>query len=111
MTIPPPQGTGAALGIAERCRVQTQPRGSLSDLVTAELPREPAASIVILATGSTAGIDRVRRAAANFDVDTRVIAVMSDPSAPLSVRTVSNVTLVRVPSLADLSRAMRQAMR
>ena len=101
----------ALRALDELCRVQTHPRGSLFDLVTAVMHREPAASIVILATGSTAGIDRVRRAAANFDVDTRVIAVMSDPSAPLSVRTVSNVTLVRVPSLADLSRAMRQAMR
>ncbi|MGA4670277.1 DUF58 domain-containing protein [Propionibacteriaceae bacterium Y1923] len=95
----------------ELCRVDTHPRGSIFDLVTAVTQREPAASIVILATGSTAGIDRVRRAVANFDVDTRVVAVVVDPSTSLSVRTVSNVTMVRVPSLAELARAMRQAMR
>ena len=101
----------ALRALDEMCRVDTHPRGSLFDLVTAVMHREPAASVVIMATGSTAGIGRVRRAAANFDVDTRVIAVMVDPSAPLSVRTVSNVTLARVPALGDLSRAMRQAMR
>lgn len=101
----------ALRALDEMCRVETHSRGNLFDLVTAVTHREPAASIVILATGSTVGLDKVRRAAANFDIDTRVIAVMVDPSAPLSVRTVSNVTLVRVPDLADLSRAMRQAMR
>lgn len=95
----------------ELCRIESHPRGSIFDLVTAVTQREPAASIVIMATGSTAGLDRVRRAAANFDVDTRVVAVVVDPSAPLSVRTVSNVTMVRIPALPDLARAMRQAMR
>lgn len=101
----------ALRALDEMCRVETHSRGSLFDLVTAVMHREPAASIVILATGSTVGLERVRRAAANFDVDTRVIAVMVDPSAPVTVRTVSNVSLIRVPALADLSRAMRQAMR
>lgn len=101
----------ALRALDELCRVEDHPRGSLFDLVTAVMRREPTASIVILTTGSTAGLERVRRAAANFDVDTRVIAVMVDPAAPVSVRTVSNVTLARVPALGELARAMRQAMR
>lgn len=101
----------ALRALDELCRVETHPRGSLFDLVTAVMQREPAASIVVLVTGSTAGLDRVRRAAANFDVDTRVVAVSVDQSGPLSVRTVSNVTVLRVPALAELARAMRQAMR
>ncbi|MGA4507798.1 DUF58 domain-containing protein [Propionibacteriaceae bacterium G1746] len=101
----------AMRALDELCRVDTHPRGTLFDLVTAMVQREPTASIAIFATGSTVGIDKVRRATAHFDVDTRVIAVVADPASPLSVRTVSNVTLARVPALGDLARAMRQAMR
>lgn len=80
------------------------------ELVTAVMHREPAASIVILATGATAGADRVRRAAASFEVDTRVVAVIADPSSPAGARTISNVSVLHVPELGELARTFRQAM-
>ena len=100
----------ALRALDELCRVELEHRGGIFDLVNAVRHREPGASIVIMATGSTAGVDRVRRAAATFDIDTRVAAVVADPSAAPSVRTVSNVTVLRVPELGELARAFRRAM-
>ncbi|WP_203568137.1 DUF58 domain-containing protein [Aestuariimicrobium ganziense] len=94
----------------ELSRVELGVRGGVFELVQAVIHREPGASIVMLATGSAAGIDRVRRAVSSFDVDTRVIAMIADADATLSVRTVANVSLLRLPTLDDLPRAMRRAM-
>lgn len=94
----------------ELSRVEQHGRGSVHELAQSVLRREPGASIVILATGSGSGVTRTRRACNAFDIDTRVIAVMCEVGAELSVRSVVNTTIIRIGDLADLPRAMRRAM-
>ena len=51
------------------------------------------------------------RAAKQAEVARLLELVNLDPERATSVRTVSNVSILRVPALADLPRAFRQAMR
>ena len=94
----------------ELARVEQTSRGGVLALVRAIQNREPAASIVVLVTGSGQSLDRLRRAVQAFDVDTRVIALAAEPESDLSVRSVANTTVMRLDDLANLPRAMRRAM-
>ncbi|CAI9401643.1 DUF58 domain-containing protein [Aestuariimicrobium sp. T2.26MG-19.2B] len=101
---------GALRVLDELARVEQSSRGGVLALVRAVQNREPGASIVVLVTGSGQGLESLRRAVRAFDVDTRVIALATQPDAELSVRTVANTTVVRLDDLANLPRAMRRAM-
>ena len=91
-------------------RVQRLENTGVGDVARLVRDRESNASIVILVTGSKVRADRLRQAATVLDLDCRVVAVRVSESAVLSVATVSNITLVQLPTLADLPRAMRRTM-
>ncbi|MCC2594487.1 DUF58 domain-containing protein [Tessaracoccus sp. OS52] len=94
----------------ELCTVELGARGGIADLVHTTRRREPAASIAMVVTGSTASMTGLRRACALFDVDTRVLGIRVETGADLRVRTAGNVTVLQVGSLEELPRAMRRAM-
>lgn len=71
---------------------------------------EERASVVVLVTGAATKLEDLRRACAHFELDTRVIGIIVDPQAKISVRNVANQSLAKVPRLEQLGRAMRQAM-
>ncbi len=71
---------------------------------------DPSVSVVFLVTGAGIPLREVRRACDSFSLDTRVIGVQVDHDQPLSVRTVANISVVRVDDLNELPRAMRKAM-
>lgn len=94
----------------ELTRVNERPVGSLAELLEAVVDREPAASVIIVATGSVPGLRAVQRACQVFDVDTRVIAVVADLGQPVVVRTLSNVSVIQLGTLTDLPQAVRRVM-
>lgn len=94
----------------EMSRVERRGRTDLRTLTSTMLRLEPQASVVFVVTGAGTTMDAMRRACANFDLDTRVVGVVVDPEAKLSVRNVANVSLVRLPALDVLGRTMRRAM-
>lgn len=94
----------------ELCRVELAGRGGVVALVHSTLEREPGASVAVVITGSVATMSQLRAACALFDVDKRVIGLRISAGEPLRVRSVGNITVVQLGSLADLPRAMRKAM-
>ena len=94
----------------ELSRVQRLENTHVTDVARLVRDRESDASIVVLITGSKVRPDRLRHAATLLNLDCRVIAIRVSDSAVLSVETVANVTLVNLPVLADLPKAMRRAM-
>lgn len=103
-------GQSATRILNELSRVQRLENTGVGDVARLVRDRESNASIVILVTGSKVRADRLRQAATVLDLDCRVVAVRVSESAVLSVATVSNITLVQLPTLADLPRAMRRTM-
>lgn len=71
---------------------------------------EERASVVVLVTGAATKLEDLRRACAHFELDTRVIGIIVDPQAKISVRNIANQSLAKVPNMQQLGRAMRQAM-
>ncbi len=100
----------AGRSLDELSRVERRPRVGLIDLVNHVRHAQASASVVVLITGAGVSVEDLRRACAVFDLDTRVIGIQADPDASMSVRNVSNVSLIRVAYLAQLPQAMRKAM-
>lgn len=94
----------------EMSRLQRVGRSGLGGLARFVLRMEPQASVVVLVTGAGVSLDELRRTCLLFDLDTRVVGVQVDPQARVTVRNIANQSLVRLPELADLARAMRLAM-
>lgn len=94
----------------EMCRIDLVGELDVVDIVQVVLDHEPNASVVVWVTGSKVSPLTVRRASAKFDADVRVIAIRVDTTAALSVRTVSNVTVIQLGDLEELPRGMRRAM-
>ncbi len=94
----------------ELSRVERLANAHLTDVVRLVRDREGNASIVVLVTGSKVSAVKVRQAATLLNLDCRVIAVRVSQTAVLSVDTVSNVTVVQLPDLADLPQAARRAL-
>lgn len=109
-----PAETLAALtptkALDELCRVELGGRGGVASLVRSTLEREPGASVAIVITGSVTSLSKLRAACALFDVDKRVIGLRVGVGEALRVRSVGNVTVIQLGSLAELPRAMRKAM-
>lgn len=100
---------GAALdALAE---VSPTARGGIHALAKATLRREPAASLAIGVTGSSATLPALLAAGAAFDVATRVILVRVDLGARVWARTVGAISVLRVGALSDLPVAIRGAQR
>ncbi|WP_051209083.1 DUF58 domain-containing protein [Propionicicella superfundia] len=93
----------------EMCRIEPAASGSPLDVVEVVLDYEAAASVVVWITGGRVPQRTVRKASTKFDADVRVVAVRVDERAALSVRTIANVTYIRLADLEDLPRAMRRA--
>lgn len=100
----------AGRSLDELSRLERQPRTGLFDLVNNIRHQEASASVVVLVTGAGTPMDDLRRACASFDLDTRVIGIQVDPDAHLSVRNISNVSVIRFAYLPQLPSAMRRAM-
>ena len=94
----------------ELSRLERRGRTELQELANTVVHQAPQASVVMLATGAGNSLDRLRRACATFDLDTRVVGIVVDPGAGVMVRNVANVSLVRLAQLSELERAMRRAM-
>ncbi len=94
----------------ELSRVQRLENTHVTDVARLVRDRESNASIVILVTGSKVKPDRLRHATTLLNLDCRVIAIRVSEEAVLSVETVGNITLVQLPSLADLPKAIRRTM-
>ena len=99
-----------ARALDDLCSVNMAVGGGVVDLVHTTRAAEPSASVAVFVTGSVASMVEVRRAGSLFDVDTRVIGIRVELGSELRVRTAGNVSVVQVPALADLPRAMRRAM-
>ncbi len=94
----------------ELSRVQRLENTHVTDVARLVRDRESNASIVIIITGSKVRADRLRHAATLLNLDCRVVAVRVSESSVLSVETVANVSLVHLPGLDDLPRAMRRLL-
>ncbi len=94
----------------ELSRLERLQRTHVTEVIRMVRDREPAASIVIVVTGSRVRADRLRRAATLLSVDARVICVRVEPQERLRVETLSNVTTIRLPHLDDLPRAVRRTV-
>ena len=70
----------------------------------------PQASVAVLVGGSASSPAALRAQAATIPSGVRAVLVACDRSAALEVRTEGTVTLVRLPALADLPRALRRAV-
>ena len=70
----------------------------------------PQASVAVLVGGSASSPADLRAHAATIPAGVRAVLVACDRSAPAQVRTEGTLTLVRLPALADLPRALRQAV-
>lgn len=103
------RGLTATRVMNELSRVERLDRTHITELLRLVRDREATASIVVVVTGSRLRIDRLRRASTLLGIDTRVIIVTVDPRRPLTVETVSNVTVIVLPALSDLPRAVRRA--
>ena len=103
------RGLTATRAMNELSRVERLDRTHVTQLFRLVRQREAMASIVVVITGSRPRADRLRRAATLLGIDTRVILIRLDPGRPLAVDTVSNVTVVRLPALDDLPRAVRRS--
>ena len=94
----------------ELSRLERRGRTDIQTLASTIVHQEPQASVVMIATGAGTSMESLRRACATFDLDTRVVGVLVDPEAKITVRNVANVSLVRLANLSELGRAMRRAM-
>ncbi len=94
----------------ELSRVQRLENTHVTDVARLVRDRESNASIVVLVTGSKVRADRLRHATTLLNLDCRVIAIRVSEEAVLTVETVANVTLIQLPGIADLQRAMRRTM-
>lgn len=97
------------------CEVQPQAPGETTEPAAQALARRvrraaPGASVVWLVTGSRAGAGDLRRAAAVFGPDVRVLGVRLAPAETLQVRTTGRVTLITLPGLGQLGAALRRAV-
>ena len=84
--------------------------GHIAQLARRVLRAAPGASVVWLVTGSLVGPTELRRAAAVFGPDVRVLAVRVAPLEPLLVRTTGRVTTMNLPGLGSLGAALRRAV-
>ena len=98
------------LSLDELSRLERRGRTDIQTLASTIVHQEPQASVVMIATGAGTSMESLRRACATFDLDTRVVGVLVDPEAKITVRNVANVSLVRLANLSELGRAMRRAM-
>ena len=103
------RGLSATRSMNQLSRVERLERTHVTELFRIVRDREAAASIVVIVTGSRPRTDRLRRAATLLGIDTRVILIRVDPNRALAVDTVSGVTSIQLPSLADLPRAVRRS--
>ena len=103
------RGLTATRAMNELSRLQRLERTHVTQLFRLVREREAMASVVVVVTGSRMRADRLRRAATLLGIDTRVVLIRVDPGRPLAVDTVSNVTVVRLPGLAELPRAVRRS--
>lgn len=93
----------------ELSRVVRLERTHVTELFRIVRDREATASIAVIVTGSRVRTDRLRRSATLLGVDTRVILIRVDPHRRLAVETVSNVTVIQLPTLSELPRAVRRS--
>jgi uncharacterized protein (DUF58 family) len=70
----------------------------------------PGASLAVLVVGSVPATADLRRHASRLPAGLPVVVVACDPSAAAAARTEGTLSLVRVPALADLPRALRAAV-
>lgn len=84
---------------------------SLQQLTRRAAQQVAHASVVMLVCGSVPGVGDLRRAAALFPLDARVVAVRCVSGVEPSVRTVGSMTVVTVGELEQLGRTMREAAR
>lgn len=94
----------------ELSSVTTRPDHRLDSLVQQLLRRAPMASLVVLVTGSVPTHAELTAALATVPAEVRVVTVQVDTRASTRVRTIGRSTLVLLPALAELPRAMRRAM-
>ncbi|OYN96977.1 DUF58 domain-containing protein [Enemella evansiae] len=98
---------------AERARnerVEATRGAGVADLARRVLRAAPGASVVWLVTGSAVDPTDLRRAAAVFGPDVRVLGVRLAPLEPLLVRTAGRVTTINLPGLGQLGAALRRAV-
>ncbi|OYO17059.1 DUF58 domain-containing protein [Enemella evansiae] len=98
---------------AERARnerVEATRGAGVADLARRVLRAAPGASVVWLVTGSAVDPTDLRRAAAVFGPDVRVLGVRLAPLEPLLVRTAGRVTTINLPGLEQLGAALRRAV-
>ncbi|WP_211373669.1 DUF58 domain-containing protein [Cellulomonas fimi] len=84
-------------------------RGS-ADLAGWVARQVPHASVAILVVGSTPTEAELRASTRVIPAGVRAVALVCDRRGEVGVRTDDSLTLVRVPSLADLPRALRRAV-
>ncbi len=80
------------------------------DLAAWAVRAVPRASVAVLVGGSASSVADLRAHAAAVPAGVRAVLVACDRSAPVAVRTEGTSTLVRLPALADLPRALHRAV-
>ncbi len=107
-----PLRVGSARALLDDCAslVPATGAGRSGDLAAWAVRAVPQASVAVLVGGSTLSAAELRAHAATVPAGVRAVLVACDRSAPASVRTEGTLTVVRMPALADLPRALRQAV-
>jgi uncharacterized protein (DUF58 family) len=104
--------TGSPVGLLDDCAALTAGPAcpGTADLTGWVARQVPQASVVVLVTGSVPTPAQLRAHVLRVPLGVRTVVVACDEHAPAQVRTDGTLSLVRVPSLADLPRTMRQVV-
>ncbi|GAB3603085.1 DUF58 domain-containing protein [Microbacterium aureliae] len=103
--------TGKKLLDSLSALVPTKPRaGGIRELAVTVAASLPAASVVVLLTGSRADAATLRAACARLPYGTRVLALVADVGAAPALRRIAEADVVTVGSLEELPAALRRVL-
>jgi uncharacterized protein (DUF58 family) len=83
---------------------------SLTRLAARAVEASPDASIAVLVSGSGCELSEFRRAAARFDPETRVVALIADLESGSSIRRGARLVVLTIGDLGDLASLVRGAV-
>ena len=97
--------SGVQLAVAGGARNGAGPR----ELARQLMRRCPTASVVVVVTGSAMRPVELSRQLTAIPEQVRVIAIQAHPATSTVVRSIARTSMIRVPELSELPRAMRRA--
>ena len=102
--------SGVQLAVAGGARNGAGRNGAGPRELARQLMRRcPTASVVVVVTGSAMRPVELSRQLTAIPEQVRVIAIQAHPATSTVVRSIARTSMIRVPELSELPRAMRRA--